>query len=184
LKLIISFLILFFSITAFAAGGGSEGVPVDFIKLQVINFAVFVALIAMLIKFKVNPVLANQKEEYISKANEAARKLEESKAKRDELKKKLADLKKDYDKNIQEAQEQSLKRKKAHISAAKEASLRMNKDLEHQINTMKQVYWSRLKENLFESSVVELRKEVEEKIDPVAIEQLQKSFVERMDVRI
>ena len=180
MKIVINLLILCFSIRVFAGGD----VPVDFIKLQVINFAVFVVLIALLVKFKVNPVLAVQKNEYIAKANEVARKLEESKAERDELKRKLADLQKDYDKNIKEAEEQSQQRYKAHIAAVKEASQRMNKDLEHQISTMQQVCWSRLKENLFESSVVELKKEVEEKIDPILVEQLQKSFVERINVRI
>ena len=183
MKFALSLLIICSSVTAFAAGGG-EGIPVGFIKLQVINFAVFVALIAILIKFKVNPVLAAQKEDYISKANEAARILEESKNERDELKKKLSDMKKDFDRNLKEAEKLAKQKHDAHVKAAKEASQRMNKDLEHQISTMKQVYWSRLKENLFESSVVELKKEVEENIDPIAIEQLQKSFVERMDVRI
>ena len=183
MKTAIGLLIICFSVTSFAAGGG-DAIPMDFIKLQVINFAVFIVLIGLLIKLKVNPVLAAQKEDYISKANEAARKLEESKKERDELKQKISDLEKDFDKNIREAEEVSKQRYNAHVKAAKEASQRMNKDLEHQMNTMKKIYWSRLKENLFESSVVELKKEVEDNIDPVAIEQLQKSFVERMDVRI
>ena len=65
-----------------ATAGGGEGVPIDFIKLQVINFVVFVALIVLLVKFKVNPILAVQKEEYVLKANEAIKKLEESRAER------------------------------------------------------------------------------------------------------
>ena len=169
---------------AAATAGGGEGVPIDFIKLQVINFVVFVALIVLLVKFKVNPILAVQKEEYVLKANEAIKKLEESRAERDELKQKLSNLKKDLDKNLKEAEELSQQKYRAHVAATKEATQRMNKDLEHQMNVMKQIYWSRLKGDLFDSSVVELTKEIEESMDSVAVEQLQKSFVERMDVRV
>ena len=104
--------------------------------------------------------------------------------KEDELKQKLSNLKKDLDKNLKEAEELSQQKYRVHVAATKEATQRMNKDLEHQMNVMKQIYWSRLKRDLFDSSVVELTKEIEESMDSVAVEQLQKSFVERMDVRV
>lgn len=171
--------------SAFAAGGASEGaIPYGFIKLQLINFVVFVSLMALIVKFKVNPTLQEQRQSFLDQADEAAKKLRNAKEERDGLKRKLTDLQVSFDKNISEAKENAEKKYKAQIDAAKESSQRINKDLDHQVKAMKHIYWSRLKENLFESTVDELKKEVEENIDPVAIEKLQKSFVERMDVRL
>lgn len=183
-KIIFIISILLFTLTAYAAGGSQGGIPVGFIKLQLINFVVFIVLIGLIVKFKVNPALELQRKAYLDQADEAAKKLEESQNERDSLKRKLSDMQLNFEKNISEAEENAEKKYKAQLDAAKESSQRISKDLEHQVKTMKHIYWSRLKENLFESSVAELKKEVEDNIDPVAIEQLQKSFVERMDVRI
>lgn len=178
------FLILF-PLSVWASAGGESGtIPFGFIKLQAINFTAFMVLIGLIIKYKINPVLANQSSEYIAKANEAAKKLEESKNERDSLERKISDINKDYEKNISEARKQANTNYEQQILNAKETALRIDKDLDRQVSTLKQMYWSRLKENLFTSSVEELKKDLDESVDVKAFEQLQKSFVDRMDVRL
>ena len=178
-------IIILFPLSLWASAGAESGaIPYGFIKLQAINFAVFLVLIVVIIKLKINPALANKSNEYIAKANEAAKKLEESKNERDSLKRKISDLDKDYEKNISEARKQANLNYDLQISNAKEVALRIDKDLDRQVSTLKQVYWSRLKENLFASSVEELKKDLDESVDVKAFEQLQKSFVDRMDVRL
>gem|GEM_PF-2967040 len=180
-----SLILVLLPLTVWASAGAESGaIPYGFIKLQAINFTAFIVLIGVIIKYKINPVLANQSSEYIAKANEAARKLEESKNERDTLERKISDINKDYEKNISEARKQANLNYDQQISSAKEAALRIDKDLDRQVSTLKQVYWSRLKESLFANSVEELKKDLDESVDVRAFEQLQKSFVDRMDVRL
>lgn len=167
-----------------AAAGGEASIPWDTIKLQVLNFGVFFVIIALLIKIKINPILENMKTEYLSKANEAQKKLEAAKKERDELKEKILNIENQYVKSIEEAKKEADERKKQSILNAKEMVTQLNKDLDRQVEALKQSYTNSIKSELVNASITELKRDLDEDFDEASFNQLQKNFVERMDVRL
>ena len=182
-KIIFLLLITTFPVLCWSATGEGS-IPWNIIKLQILNFAVFFVIVALLIKTKVNPILENMKNEYLLKANEAQKKLEEAKKQRDELKEKIANVENLYSKSIAEAKKEAEQRKKQQILNAKENVSQMHKDLERQIEALKQNYANTIKKELVNASITELKRDLDEDFDEASFNQLQKNFVDRMDVRL
>ena len=180
-------LFLFLTLTpliGLAATSDVSSIPWDTIKLQVLNFAVFFAIVAMLVKFKANPILEKMKNEYLQHANEAKQKLEEAKNQRDELSKKIADLEGEYTQSLEMAKKDSEEKKKLQISNAKKNADEMHKDLDRKVEALKLSYANEIKNELVNTSINELKLELDEGFDEASFNQLQKNFVDRMDVRL
>lgn len=182
-NLICLLLIIIFPALGLAATGEAS-IPWNIIKLQIMNFAVFFVIVALLIKIKVNPILESMKNDYIAKANEAQKKLEEAKNQRAELKEKIANIESQYAKSIEEAKKEAQAKKKQQILNAKESVSQMHKDLDRQVAALKQSYANTIKSELVNASITELKRDLDEDFDEASFNQLQKNFVDRMDVRL
>jgi len=167
--------------TSFAAGDGS--VPVEFIKLQIYNFIAFALVIFFVSRSKIAPVYKKVKEDYIRDSEAAARKLADAKARRDELAHKLENLELGYQATLEKADQDARAIYKTKILDTKESVAAMNKDLESQIEGLKRSQSNQLKAMLMNSSIDELKSDLNGEVDEALLIQLQDQFVNTVEAR-
>jgi F0F1-type ATP synthase membrane subunit b/b' len=169
--------------TVFAAGGSGGGFTPDvwsFVKLQIMNFIAFAALIIFLSYSKIAPVFKQQRQEYLEKSQAAQAKLEAAKKERDELKEKISKLELGANEALKKAESQAEAAYKAKILEVKNSISSLNKDLEGQIEGLKRHQAKALKDLLMERSISELKKDLGSEVDEKLLVQLQNSFVENV----
>ncbi|MGH1467844.1 MAG: hypothetical protein ACRBBP_03060 [Bdellovibrionales bacterium] len=174
-NLILLLVVTLVTTQAFAAG---DGIPMAFIKLQLMNFAFFVAMIVFLSRSKLSPLFKQFKTDYIAKSQEAQKKLDDAKTERDELVKTIEKLETEFAETLAKANEQAEVRYKAKLASVKESIQTMGKDLEGQIEGLKRSQAAELKSLLMETSIEELKKDFSSEVDEQLLIQLQNSFVE------
>lgn len=181
LKLGLTLFVLMFSQMIWASGGEAGHVPYDFIKLQALNFSVFALALFLLIKFKVAPVIAAQREEYLAKANEAESKLQAAKAKRDDLKEKIFRANHDYETLVNEARTSSQETYEKKVEDAKQQAEDMQSHIKDKIKLLQNNYSQDLKAKLMEESISKFKAEAGE-VDENLLLSIQNKFVNKVEV--
>lgn len=166
------------------AADGHGGIPMGFIKLQIINFAVFIVLIGLLSYFKIGPIFKKNRESFVAESEAAKRKLEEAKKERDSFKNKILALEKNYDNEIEKAKTQAAAKHKENILSLKDSISHMGRDLEVQIESLKRSRAMELRNLMMEESVEKLKEDLDHQIDEKVLAQIQEKFVNSVEARI
>ncbi len=163
----------------FASGGG---IPMDFIKLQLINFVVFVGFLVFLSRSKIAPRFKQIRIDYLNKSKEAEEKLEHAKNKRDHLLEKIQKLEVSLEENLLKAKKQAGIKYEAKILDVKKNIQKMSEDLEDQIKGLKRAQVNELKDLLMDKSIQGLKSDLSRKVDEKLLQELQNSFIKGMRV--
>jgi F0F1-type ATP synthase membrane subunit b/b' len=169
------------SSNAYAAGGG---IPMAFIKLQIMNFIVFGLVIFFISRSKIAPVFKQIKDDYVAKAEAAKIKLEQAKIEKDELAHKLESLELGFEANLEKADQDARNLYKTKILEAKDSVSSLHRDLETQIEGLKRSHSNKIKSSLMEQSIEALKSDLGADVDEKLLIQLQEQFVKTMDVRV
>ncbi len=159
----------------FASG---DVIPIGFIKLQIMNFVVFVGFLFFLSKSRIAPLFKQIQIDYLNKSKEAQKKLDDVKNRRDSFLKKIQKLDKDFEKNILNAKKQAHIKYEAKILDVKKNIEKMNKDLQNQIEGLKRAQVNELKDLLMDKSIKGLKSDLNSKVDEELLQKLQNSFVQ------
>jgi F-type H+-transporting ATPase subunit b len=183
MKSLIAFLLLIPTLSL-AAGGHGDGVPVDTIKWQVINFAIFIGLMYWILRHKVNvgELFKQRKASYKELVEKAEGAKKQAEATRKEFESKLTSLNKEAETINEKARQEALELKHKMIAEAKETSERLIKDAQSVAMYELEKAKLQLKTELVEEAFLKAEEKLQTKVSDRERDKLKTDFVNKIQV--